>query len=229
MTSRTTQYIVTAIAAIVWSGGIAEAQGRSQDRGNGQPDAEACRKAAKIVADDDTARGRSGEHRQDERYNAEARQVAAVRLLTCGASGGTAAAATILFTTALTDTTALEEAVGPYRNLRDTAVFNASMTVAGDPSASVQARIFAIRTLWVLRTGKFWIGYGRMLPTSDATAANPVALCDDGPVVDAQPFWFSGATLPAGFDAQIVAFAAQLVADASQPLAVRVAASCATR
>ena len=92
------------------------------------------------------------------------------------------------------------------------------------------ARVFALRAIWVLRTGTIWIAYGRMLPTAESTPANPVADCDFGlRVSDAEPFWADGAVPPAGFEDQLKALAEQLFQDASQPMAVRAAARCARR
>jgi hypothetical protein len=162
------------------------------------------------------------------RLLAELRDVATTRLLACGTLGTNAAARVIRVTRTLTDVPALEAAVGGYLNLRDTAVFHAALDVAGDRSASAPARVFALRTLWVLRTGKFWITYDRMLPLPESTPSYVVGKCERGlTMADGKPFWYEGAALPAGFGEQIISFAGQIWRDSSQPTVVRAAAECA--
>lgn len=189
-----------------------------------------CEQAATLLRAYDQAAVASGGTASQGEGKKEQRQMAAATLQQCGALGGTAGASTVRATRTLTDTVALEELVGPFRYFRDTAVVNAVSEVARDPAASVEARVFALRAIWVLRTGKIWIAYGRMLPTAESTPANPVADCDFGlRVSDAEPFWADGAVPPAGFEDQLKALAEQLFQDASQPMAVRAAARCARR
>jgi hypothetical protein len=160
----------------------------------------------------------------------EEHQFDAARLLACGAAGGRAAAAAISDTRLLTETSALDERVGPFRNFRDTAVVNAAMRVVSDATAAVPARVFALRTLWIIDSGEYWMGYDQMLPTEDATDAVPMARCGAGvEFADTAPYWVLGAAPPAGFEAGIRALAESLRSDASQPLAVRAAATCALR
>jgi hypothetical protein len=195
---------------------------------DGDDSTEACDKAAKLVMAYDQSVMHSGGHAAQGNGKQEQRQIAVAQLLGCGATAGKTAAATILGARLLTDTASLVELVGPFGNFLDTAVVSAAMNVAADPSASVPARIYALRTMWVLRTGKYWIGFDRMMPTAAATIARPAALCADGlQVTDATPYWIYGAQPPSGFGAALVALARQLVADQSQPVAVRSAATCA--
>ena len=190
----------------------------------------ACRQAADLVRAYDQAVVQSDGHASEGSGKAEQRRIAAARLLSCGGEGGATAAATIRSTRFLTDSAVLNALVGPFGDFRDSAVVDASMSVAADPSASVEACVFALRALWVLRTGKFWIGYDRMLPTDASTPTNPVAACDDGlEVTDAKPTWSHGVEPPAGFESAIVVLAQQLAADTEQPMAVRAAATCAAR
>ena len=197
-------------------------------QGVGNDSTAACARAVNLVRAYDQSVINSGGHASQGNGKQEQRQLAVAQLLRCGATAGNTAAATIRGTRLLTDTAALVELVGPFGNFLDTAVVGAAMSVAADASASEPARIYALRTMWVLRTGKYWIGFDRMLPTSAATTARPAALCADGlQVTDATPYWTYGAQPPSGFGAVLVALARQLVADRSQPLAVRSAATCA--
>lgn len=225
MTSRSFVLIITtAMLPQLCFSSAASAQGVGNDS------SAACAKAAQLVRAYDQSAINSGGHANQGNGKQVQRQLAVAQLLSCGAIGGTTAALTILGVRTLTDTAALVELVGPFGNFLDTAVVSAAVNVAADPSASVPARIYALRTMWVLRTGKFWIGYDRMLQTSASTSANPAAFCDDGlEVTDAKPYWTVGAQPPAGFGAGLIALARQLVADPSQPLAVRSAAICAAR
>ena len=162
------------------------------------------------------------------RLLADLHDIAAARLLACGTVGTNAVARVIRITRTLTDVPALEAAVGGYRNLRDTAVFRAALDVAGDRSASAPARVYALRNLWVLRTGKFWITYDSMLPLPESTPSYVLGKCDRGlSITDAKPFWYEGAALPSDFSVQIISFAGQIWKDPSQPTVVRAAAECA--
>lgn len=199
-------------------------------QGNGTSDQPECRQAAQRLHAYDQSVIQSGGHANEGNGKQEQRQIDAARLLTCGAGGGIDAAATITQTRLLTDTSALDELVGPFRNFRDTAVVNAAMAVADDPTAAVPARVFALRTLWIIASGKYWMGYEELLPTDAATDAAPAARCGSGvALTDAAPYWVVGAEPAAGFEAQIRALAERLRTDASQPLPVRAAATCALR
>ncbi len=225
MTSRSF-VIVIAVAVIPNLSHPSNASGQ----GVGNDSTAACQKAAKLVRAYDQSAINSGGHAAQGNGKQEQRQLAVAELLSCGALGGSTAASTVLGARSLTDTATLVELVGPFGNFLDSAVVSAAMSVAADPSASVPARIYALRTMWVLRTGKFWIGYDRLLPTSASTSANPAAPCDDGlEVTDAKPYWTLGAPPPSGFGTALISLARQLVADPSQPLPVRSAATCAAR
>jgi hypothetical protein len=188
----------------------------------------ACERAAKLMQTYDQSVIKAGRLAARGNAKQEQRQYAVARLLGCGAIAGTMGASTIRQSRALADTAALMELESPFSNLIDSAVVSAAEDVAADPSASEPARIAALRTMWVLASGKYWVGYDRLLPTRASTAANPAALCGDGlRLTDATPYWIGGAKPPSGFTAAIVARARKLVADRSQPLAIRSAATCA--
>jgi len=218
--------MVGVAATIALLGGSTPA--RAEGAGNG-PAAE-CRQAANRLRAYDQSAVNSGGHAAQGNGKAEERQIAAARLLTCGEMGGEEAATTLSATRFLTDPGALEELVGPFRYFRDAAVFGAAMDVADDRTASVPARVLALRTLWVLRSGKIWIAYEQMLPADEATVAIPTGRCGAGiRLSDATPYWIDGALPPADFASQILALAERIRADASQPLIVRAAATCALR
>lgn len=65
----------------------------------------------------------------------------------CGATAGNAYAAAIRAGRFSVDTAALNTLTAPTRKFRDGQIFEAALAVAGDPSASTPARIFAFRTL----------------------------------------------------------------------------------
>jgi hypothetical protein len=230
MTPRTSRTVSRTFLRAACMAGFAMGflTGAAHAQDGGGPDE--CARAATLVRAYDQAAINSGGRASQGEGKTEQRQIAVTTLMGCGALGGTAASSTILATRMLTDTSVLEELVGPFRYFRDTAVVNAISTVASDASSSVEALVFALRAVWVLRTGKFWIQYHRMLPTSESTPADPIAACDDGlSVTEKEPYWITGIAPSAGFEEQLRVLASQLFEDASQPMAVRAAARCARR
>ena len=212
-------------AATVLAGfaGITPARAQGLD----QTDTVICSQAAQVLRAYDEAAVRSGGHASQGSGKVEQRQLAVAQLLNCGALGGLEAASTIRSTRKLTDSALLYELVGPFRNFRDTAVVNAVMTVAADASASVPARVFALRTMWVLQTGKFWMGYEELIPRRESPNEAPVTTCGRGlRVADGKPHWNIGVAPAAGFESALRTLATQLKADASQPVEIRAAASC---
>jgi hypothetical protein len=219
--------------------GIAQAQTSRQREQEGRKDdarsdRASCRRAARIVLGDAHApapravRGENDEREGDDDEGRSDVATASARLLSCGSMGGAVAGAVIRAMRSEREMSRLTRIVSPYRNFRDTAVFAAAIDVARDNSASESARIQALNTLYILRTGNYWVGYRRMLGSVDPTFGRPVAACTSGlEVSDAKPFWYAGASLPLGFGEQIRALADQLWRDESQPLQVRAAASCA--
>ena len=186
-----------------------------------------CRHAAQVVRAYDQAAVRNGGHASQGSGKAEQRQLAVAQLLSCGALGGIEAAATIRSTRKFADPVLLDELVGPFRNFRDTAVVSAVMSVASDAFASVPARIFALRTMWVLQTGKFWVGYEELIPRRESPNEALITTCGRGlRVADGKPSWNVGVAPAADFESGLRTLATQLKADASQPVEVRAAASC---
>ena len=201
-------------------------------RGREQSDAKLradCRHSARVVQAYDQAVVRSAGRMTERDGKLQQRNLAAQRLLGCGAFGGLTAAWSIRETRMLADTTTLRKLVAVFGNFRDTAVVNAAMSVASDPAASVPARVYALRTIWVLRKGNAGIAYEQLLPWEEFRGEWS-ARCEIGVnVVDGHPFWTEGATLPPGFESDLRAFARRLAFDRSQPVEVRTAAKCATQ
>lgn len=215
-----------AVALVVALCGI----GRAQAQERPQATLQTCRQAATVLRAYDEAALRSGGHAVEGGGKSEERQMAAAQLLRCGAFGGTTAAWTIRQSRMLSDTAVLKKLVGPFRNFRDTAVVSAVMNVADDATASVPARVFALRAIWVLRTGRYWIAYDWLLPGPDSDPTTPRASCGVGVVVsDATPLWEVGVEPPVGFEQSLRLFAQNLAFDRSQPDGVRAAALCAAR
>ncbi len=224
MRRRDSMCEVVGLVAIV-SGLVIGTAAQAQE--GGQPDPNKCRQAAHVLRAYDQAVVRSRGQANQGSGKAEQRQLAAARLLSCGPVGGVEAAFTIRLTRTLSDPTTLEELVGPFRSFRDTAVVNAAVEIATDASASVPARLFALRTMWVIQTGKFWMVYDELVPRQEAPDAQPTARCGQGlQVADATPSWRIGSAPPAGFEAELQAVARRLRADLAQPLEVRAAALC---
>ena len=187
----------------------------------------ACRRAADFLSNTASA---ASPATTDGKELAELRQEARVRLVTCGPIAGEVAARAIRVTRNETDTDVLGAEVSGYANLRDSAVLGAALEVAQDASASVPARLHALRTLWVQDTGKYWVAYDWMARRESAMMEVVVGRCDSGVrITDAYPFWYEGAPLPNGSAQQIRDVAARLWKDTAQPEAIRSAASCVLR
>ncbi|MHB1311828.1 MAG: hypothetical protein ACYC3L_07400 [Gemmatimonadaceae bacterium] len=215
--------VMSVIAVLLGLTGTAPA--RAQELGGDA--AKRCSQAAQVLRAYDEAVVRSGGHANEGGGKAEQRQLAVAQLLSCGALGGAEAASTIRLTRALADPAMLNVLVGPFDNFRDTAVVSAVMTVAADASASVPARVFALRSMWVLQTGKFWVGYEELIPRRASPGDASVATCGRGlRVAEAKPTWSIGAEPKAGFEVALRALAQKLKADATQPVVVRAAAGC---
>jgi hypothetical protein len=157
------------------------------------------------------------------------REDARVKILSCRGIGGVTAAATIRESRFLTDTAVLEQLVGTYRMYRDTAVVNAVVEVAADTTASIPARIFALRSIWILRTGNYWFGYDVMTRTDPSSPTEIKNTCGSGiRVTDATAFWYEGVLPTTGFEPGLKAVAERLMKDGSQLMVIRGAAFCAT-
>ena len=123
-----------------------------------------CRQAATVLRAFDEAVVCGGGRAVEGDGKMKERALAASQLALCGAFGGIAAAQAIRETRMFSDTATLRNLVAKFSNFRDTAVVNAAMSVAGDAAASVPARVYALRTIWVLRKGNGGIAYEQLLP-----------------------------------------------------------------
>lgn len=189
--------------------------------------AQECQKAAQVVWAFDQAAVRSGGVASQGSGKLEERSLAVGTLLGCGALGGRAAAATIRLTRTLSFSGGLTALVLPFRSFRDTAVISAALEVATDASASGDARVAALHTMWIVQTGKFWLGYDEMVPRPKSVDEWQLPRCGQGvQVAESAPYWEIGAEPAPGFGAELQAVAKRLRADPSQPAEVRAAALC---
>lgn len=154
---------------------------------------------------------------------------AVAQLLTCGPRGGIAIAGMIRGLRTETDTAVLNRMVGGVGLFRDASVLRASLDVAADRGASTPARIAALLNLTQLRNGRSSLMYDQMLGDVDDTFRGPKGRCGSGTrASDDTPHWYAaGAALPADFHQQIKTLARRMWDDASEPLHVRTASSCA--
>lgn len=160
----------------------------------------------------------------------EQRSLAYATLVWCGRAGDVAAETIRSLRTEL-DTAVLRVEVGGFGDVRDSAIFAAAMDVAADRNASANARVFALKTLWVLKTGKYWLPIKDfMTPEPETEPAYAWALCGRGTYVsDAVPFWHGGRALATDYVLRINTLAKRLHGDRTEPMAVRLAASCVLR
>lgn len=222
---QATYHIALGLASIMVSGPLAGIVMAQEAR---SADEQSCAKAATIVRAFDQAIVRSGSLASEGPGKLEERSYAVARLLGCGAIGGHAGAESIRTTRHLTDRDAIVALTSPYRTFRDTAVIAAAVEVATDATATPVARIVALRTMWLVQTGKAWYGIEEMYPPrTRAPDAHPTARCGEGVQTDhTAPRWEHGAEPPAGFEAALQAVAKRLRADATQPPEIRAAALC---
>lgn len=164
---RRSPALAVALAVALRRIGLAEAQERPQST------EQTCRQAAAVLRAYDEAALQSGGHAVEGGGKSEEREMAAAQLLRCGAFGGTTAAWTIRQSRMLSDTAVIKKLVGLFRNFRDTTVVSAVLNVADDATASIAARVFALRAIWVLRTGRYWIAYDCSLPGPDSDPTTP--------------------------------------------------------
>jgi hypothetical protein len=134
----------------------------------------------------------------------------------CAGAGPTLAAA-LSVAKASSDTAYLNALTAPFIQLRDGTVFTAALALADDNSASVPARVAAIRTLiYAVRPG----GY-----------VDPAVLPQDGPRTcfgspSPHSSRIEGSPLPANHVALVRALATRLRTDSAAPREIRQAATC---
>jgi hypothetical protein len=124
------------------------------------------------------------------------------------------------------DTAELKQVWNQLQYVRDARIYRAAVSIAGDRTASVPARVSAL--LWLLRLRAPDQFATEREVTGGFDAAGHVRggcgryshLVGSSPFLDGQP-------LPAGFGAEITELGRLVSSDASQPLDVRTAARCA--
>lgn len=191
------------------------AQDRRETDHEGEDD-KSCEKAAKIVS-----KGHS-----EKKY-----EWALGYTSVCGKLGADALVAAIPQQMNVTDTLALESFFSTVDNWRDGAVMAAALELAGNPSASVQARVFSVRYLVTLvdKNVKFLYGDISASPTTSTSTIDGATIFSR-PCLAAHVSDWSAITatqLPASYVSIIKAAMANIASASSTPVPVRNAAACA--
>jgi hypothetical protein len=125
---------------------------------------------------------------------------------------------------------AVLSAMGPIwqrtLNLRDAALFRMLLDIAGDPGASVPARVLAFRSLVQLEHPDWSVRYSDLVggQNPDARVPFPMGGCMSGN--EAAPIVTGGVPLPPDWLQQIHALRTRILAAPGEPEDVRTAASC---
>ncbi len=135
-------------------------------------------------------------------------------------SDGPRIASEILSGRGVTDTIELNHLTAPAAVLRDARIFDAGLTVAGDPGATPQARVYAFRTLIAQ------LNPTRQLRYSDLAGSMTSASCI-GQSGSPHDVFFLGTPLPGDAETRVRTLARAVAADSTQPNPVRHAAACA--
>jgi len=109
--------------------------------------------------------------------------------------------------------------------MTDGAFFTAALDVAGDPSASAVARVFAIRALLYTGDPSQLITYGDLVAPRDQHGLSQ-ALCASDVVEADRGKPTLGAPLPSDYRAQMTQLGERIVTDTAVAGAVRSAAGC---
>ena len=116
------------------------------------------------------------------------------------------------------DTAYLNALTAPFVRIRDGSAFSAAMNLAQDRSASVPARIAAIRTLmFAVRPGWF-VRFAWLMNPSTTHCFLPPSPHSE---------LFNGVPLPDDYVAQVRYLASRIQSDPTEPQIVRSAANCA--
>lgn len=141
-----------------------------------------------------------------------------------GESWGRAAAAAVLRSRMSPDRSSLQAEWARVHLLRDSTLFAAALNVAGDVTASVPARVLAIRYLLGLIEPNRVITYQLMVEELDARGRRR------GPCFErlaaGRQAEYRGVPLPAGHRERVVALLRQISSHPAQPAPVRSAALC---
>lgn len=188
----------------------------SNAQGDRSSDNKACERAARIVSKGHPAKKEMG---------------ALDQLVLCGKLGADALVAGMPQYSTDTDTLVLESFFSTVDNWRDGAVMNAALGLAGNPGASVQARVFAVRYLVVLVDRNVTFRYGDISATPAVTTSP-----DDSMRVYARPCRaahgdhvpdYSATPLPPNYVDVIRTAMASIASAATSPAPLRNAAACA--
>jgi hypothetical protein len=170
-----------------------------------------CPVAIEILATGRSTRYREVTNTPDSSREAWARSAVS----SCGPDGERAVARAMQRMSHSTDRVSLRELTAATRELRGPAVFAAAQAIAGDPSASPDARVLALRSLtWAVRP-RLTIEYENYAGTAGAGCTRSA-----GPVMNAVSDT-SAATVRS-----VVDLARRLMGDPATPPAVRHAAMC---
>lgn len=150
---------------------------------------------------------RSSERREANRY-----------LATCGPRGGVALAAQLRQSRGVSDLEALDAIYEGATRILDREVYQAAMDVAADPSASIEARVFAWKTLISYKNGHLSVPFANFLPGRRQAIA-----------VQDHHVRHEGATLPPGWEREAAGMAARVAEDRSETEVSRYAARRALR
>lgn len=107
--------------------------------------------------------------------------------------------------------------------LRDRHLFEAALEIGGDRSASLPARMFALRALLMLVEPGMQPSYAELSRVKHSNARRRWS-CDLGKVRDA--YMRGGVPLPADYERQAEALAKRIDADSLEPEELRYAAKC---
>ena len=146
---------------------------------------------------------------------------AAQRIGACGSEGASALATAVRNARTSTDTLLLQELTGSALYLHHLDLYDASLAIATDVSASIPARVFAFRTLINHLEPTLWF---RGLEDLAPPVHNGIRHC--APEMHGHSS-AADAALPATARTDVLAMAGGVAADASVPVRVRTAAYCA--
>lgn len=144
------------------------------------------------------------------------------RIGACGSEGASALATAVRNARTSTDTLHLQQLTDAALYLHHLDLYDASLTIAGDVSASIPARVFAFRTLINHLEPTLWF---RRLEDMAPPVRDGIRRCD--PEMHGHSSAADAAALPATARTDILAVAGRVAADASVPDRVRTAAYCA--
>ena len=126
------------------------------------------------------------------------------------------------------DVASLDDFSWHAKSWLDSTIFATAHRIAGDPTASAPARVFAIRYLLTLRKPQHVYLYENLIQGAAGTDSQgqPVALVGCRGMMGSHGHASVGTPLPSNAASQVSALFAQLRADSTAPEIVRKAAEC---